>query len=65
MRKFVLSVEYGTGKMNMLTNNPDLIGALQEFICEYEKALPDAKMYGLPTISKAELLPLAYQQDED
>jgi hypothetical protein len=65
MRKFVLRVEYGTGKINMLTSNPDLIGALQEFVEEYKKALPDAKMYGLPTITKAEILPLAYIKEEE
>ena len=59
-RKYVLRVEYGTGKLNMLTEQPDLILALQEFAKEYQKALPDTKMYGLPSIIKAELLPLAY-----
>jgi len=59
-KKFVLRVEYGTGKLNMLTDKPDLIEAVQDFMEEYKKALPDAKMYGLPTITKAELLPLAY-----
>jgi hypothetical protein len=65
MKKFVLRVEYGTGKANMLTSNPDLIGALNEFIKEYQKALPDTKMYGLPPITKAELLPLMYVKEED
>lgn len=64
MKKFVLRVEYGTGKINMLTSTPDLIEALQEFMKEYRKALPDAKMYGLPTITKAEILPLAYIKEE-
>ena len=59
-RKFVLTVEYGTGKMNILTEQPDLILALQEFAEEYKKSLPDTKMYGLPTIIRAELLPIAY-----
>ena len=59
-RKFVLTVEYGTGKMNILTEQPDLIMALQEFAEEYKKSLPDTKMYGLPTIIRAELLPIAY-----
>lgn len=60
MRKFVLRVEYGTGKLNLLTEKCDLIEALQEFMDEYKKALPDGKMYGLPVITKAEILPLAY-----
>ena len=64
LRKYVLTVEYGTGKMNVLTEQPDLILALQEFVREYEKALPDAKMYGLPNILKAELLPLAYFKEK-
>ncbi len=59
-RKFVLTVEYGTGKMNILTEQPDLILALQEFAEDYKKSLPDTKMYGLPTIIRAELLPIAY-----
>lgn len=63
-RKYVLKVEYGTGKLNIVTEQPDLILALQEFAKEYQKALPDTKMYGLPMISKAELLPLAYYKEE-
>lgn len=63
-RKYVLSVEYGTGKMNVLTEQPDLILALQEFAEEYKKSLPDTKMYGLPTIIKAELLSLAYFKED-
>lgn len=59
-KKFVLRVTYGTGTLNMLTDKFDLIPALQEFVEEYQKSLPDTKMYGLPTILKAELLPLAY-----
>ena len=63
MKRFVLRVEYGTGKINMLTNEPDLIKALQEFTKEYTSALPDTKMYGIPSINKAELLPLAYYKE--
>ena len=63
-RKYVLAVEYGTGKMNVVTMQPDLILALQEFAEEYKKALPDTKMYGLPNILKAELLPLAYFKEK-
>ena len=63
--KYVLTVEYGTGKMSIITKQPDLILALQEFAKEYKRALPDTKMYGLPTILKAELLPLAYFKEEE
>ena len=59
-KKFILMVEYGTGRANVITDKPNLIDALQEFIREYAKVLPDTKMYGLPIISKAELLPLMY-----
>lgn len=64
-RKFVLRVKYGTGEANMLTDKPDLLNAINEFLKEYEKALPDTKMYGLPIITKAELLPLMYKKEED
>ena len=64
MKKFVLRVTYGTGTLNMLTDKPDLIDALKEFHEEYKKSLPDTKMYGLPTIIKGELLPLAYYKEE-
>ena len=59
-KRFVLRVTYGTGTLNVLTDKLDLIPALQEFVEVYRKSLPDTKMYGLPTILKAELLPLAY-----
>lgn len=57
-REYVLRVEYGTGKANMITECPDLIEALEEFLKEYGKSIPDSKMYGLPRILSAELLPL-------
>ena len=63
MKKFVLRVTYGTGTINMLTDNSDLVEALKEFQEEYKKSLPDTKMYGLPTIIKGELLPLAYYKE--
>lgn len=63
-KKFVLRVKYGTGSLNMITDKPDLIEALQEFYETYKKTLPDTKMYGLPTIIKGELLPLAYYREE-
>lgn len=63
MKKFVLRVEYGTGGVNMLTRHPDLVKALQEFLDEYKKAIPDSKIDGMPTITKAELLPLMYSKE--
>ena len=62
-RKFVLRVKYGTGSINMLTETTDLIEALKEFQEKHRKALPDTKMYGLPVIIKAEILQLAYSED--
>lgn len=64
MKKFVLSVEYGTGKACMITECPDLAEALNEFLKEYGRALPDTKMYGLPVILKAEILPLMYRKED-
>ena len=63
MKKFVLCVEYGTGKASMLTNTPDLLEALKEFIELNKQAIPDAKMYGAPFIQKAELYPLMYSSN--
>lgn len=63
MKKFVLCVEYGTGKASMLTESPDLLQALQEFVKEHKKAFPDTKMYGMPFIQKAELYPLIYRKE--
>ena len=63
MKKFVLCVEYGTGKASMLTESPDLLEALQEFVEEHKKVFPDTKMYGMPFIQKAELYPLMYKKD--
>lgn len=59
-KKYVLTVEYGTGKIAMLTATNDIVEALKEFLDEYSKALPDTKMYGLPTIIKAEIMTLRY-----
>ena len=63
MKKFVLRVTYGTGTLNMLTDKPDLIAALEEFREKYKKSLPDTKMYALPDIIAGELLPLAYYKE--
>ena len=57
-KEYVLRVEYGTGKANMITECPELIDALKEFLDEYGKGIPNSKMYGLPRIISAELLPL-------
>lgn len=65
MKKFVLCVEYGTGKVSMLTESPDLLQALQEFVEEHKKVFPDTKMYGMPFIQKAELYPLMYNKEDN
>lgn len=63
VRKFVLCVEYGTGKVGMVTSTSDITEALQEFLSEYKKSIPDTKDFGLPSIIKAELLPLLYESE--
>lgn len=63
MKKFVLCVEYGTGKASMLTESPDLLTALEEFVKEHKSAFPESKMYGMPFIQKAELYPLLYSRE--
>lgn len=65
MKKFVLCVEYGTGKASILTESPDLLLALQEFVKEHQKVFPDTKMYGIPFIQKAELYPLMYSAENN
>lgn len=64
IHKYVLTVEYGTGKMSVITEQADLILALQEFVKEYQSTLPDTEMYGLPPILKAEISPLAYFKED-
>lgn len=64
-QKYILIVEYGTGKISTPTKHSDLLLALKEFAQEYQAALPDTKMYGLPPILKAEILPLAYHKEEE
>ena len=56
--RFVLKIKYGTGEACMPTNQPDIVEAIKEFKKEYGKGIPDTKMYGLPDIISAELLPL-------
>ena len=63
-KKYVLNVEYGTGKVGMITSSPDITEALKEFLNEYSKGLPDTKMYGLPNIIRAEILPLVFNKTE-
>ena len=63
-KKYVLNVEYGTGKVGMITSSPDITEALKEFLDEYGKGLPDTKMYGLPNIIKAEILPVVFNRAE-
>lgn len=61
MKQYVLRVSYGTGSASMLVDTPDLIVAIKEFQKEYSASLPDTKMYGLPQITSAELIPLMYR----
>lgn len=61
-KKFVLCMEYGTGKAAMIVDTPDITEALQQFLDSYKKSLPDSKDIGLPTILKAEILPLIYSE---
>ena len=63
-KRFILVVEYGTGKVGMLTTTNDITIALKEFLSEYGKGLPDTKMYGLPNIIKAEILPVVFNRVE-
>lgn len=63
MKKYILRVTYGTGSLNMLTEKPDLIEALQEFYEAYKNSMPDTKMYGLPSITKGELLPINFYKE--
>lgn len=58
MKKFVLCVEYGTGKICMIVDTPDLPEALEIFLKECRRSLPDTKDVGLPSIIKAEIIPL-------
>ena len=59
---FILCMEYGTGKAAMIVDTPDITEALQQFLENYKKSLPDSKDIGLPTILKAEILPLIYNE---
>lgn len=63
-KKYVLNVEYGTGRVGMITSSPDITVALKEFLDEYGKGLPDTKMYGLPSIIKAEISPIVFNRAE-
>ena len=60
MRKFVLIVDYGTGRACMLTDTPDMEIALQQFKAKKLSEIPESKCYGLPPVRSAELLPLLY-----
>ena len=62
-KKFILCVEYGTGKAGMVVDTPDLTEALQKFIKNCKQSIPDSKDIGLPNILKAEILPLVYESE--
>lgn len=59
-KKFVLLVEYGTGRAAMITHTPELINAIMEFKHRYLKKFPETKEYGMPEIVGAELIPIMY-----
>lgn len=61
MRKFVLVVDYGTGRAGMLTDTPDMTLALKQFQEQRMKEIPESKCFGIPLIRSAELLPLLYE----
>ena len=65
MRKFVLKVKYGTGKAAMLVDTPDLVLAIQQFKDRVGKSIPNTKDYGLPEITKAEIMPIMYDSVYD
>ena len=65
MRKFVLLVKYGTGKAAMITDTPDLLKATMEFKHRYMKMVPDTKEFGMPEITKAEIIPVMYDSIYD
>ena len=65
IKKFVLCVEYGTGKVALVVDTPDISEALAEFLDKCRKSLPDSKDIGLPNILKAEILPLLYESKND
>lgn len=60
MKKFVLIVEYGTGRAAMLVDTPDINVALKRFADERMKGMPQTKDFGLPLIKSAEILPVLY-----
>lgn len=61
MKKFVLVVTYGTGRVAKLVDSPDISIALDEFKKEMSKGMPDTKDFGLPPITSAEVLPVLYE----
>ena len=70
MRKFVLLVKYGCGEAAMLTDNPDLVNGIMEFKHHYMKGMPDTKEFGMPEITRAQIMPIMYDSiyegnDED
>lgn len=59
--KYILKVKYGTGKAAMVVDTPDLIEAVTKFKQELGKSIPDTKDFGLPDITKAEIMPILYE----
>jgi hypothetical protein len=60
MRKFVLVVEYATGKVSMLTHASDIIEAIAEFKMKLAEHF-GTDYVTFPDIARVELLPIMYE----
>ena len=60
-KKFALIIQYLSGKVVMLTQKPDLIEALKEFIDFQRNKMGWDKSFPLPEIKSAELIPVLYE----
>lgn len=61
MRKFILIVTYGTGKVAMLVDTPDMVSAIKQFEDKMSAGLPNTKDCGMPQIISAEILPVLHE----
>lgn len=59
---FGLVVEYGTGRVVMETDTPDIFIALNKFHEQLKKSLPygEYKDFALPTVISCEIMPIKY-----
>lgn len=60
MKKFVLVVEYTTGKVSMLTHTSDMIEAITEFKMKLAEHF-GTDYVTFPDITRVELLPILYE----